>query len=262
MRLWAVPIVVTLAVLSVLAALDLDGVLKPTTDLRHFPFAIMNEDTGPPGKQLVNGLLSGLDKDTFEVRVLSGEPRWPRRVERARIVILTNPRAGTLGCAIAGQTLSHAMNVLNHRLGERLSKDAAAQANAASTSGAVTLLLANPVVIENQVYKPLPGGTGNGLSAIYYSLLLVPAGFTGSIVVTTLVDSMPGHVPAEFGPVCRFAAQVRISRLRTLFFNCALSARAADVRGPHRDSRRARNAHSPGHAVVRCLGDRRGFSGD
>ena len=40
--------------------------------------------------------------------------------------------------------------------------------------------------------------------------------FTGSIVVSTLVDSMLGYVPAEFGPVYRFAEQVNISRFRTL----------------------------------------------
>ncbi|EUA91800.1 conserved transmembrane domain protein [Mycobacterium ulcerans str. Harvey] len=50
------------------------------------------------------------------------------------------------------------------------------------------------------MYNPLPNGTGNGLSAFYYALLLLLAGFTGSIVVSTLVDSLLGYVPAEFGP--------------------------------------------------------------
>jgi uncharacterized phage infection (PIP) family protein YhgE len=54
------------------------------------------------------------------------------------------------------------------------------------------------------------------LSAFYFALLLLLAGFTGAIVVSSLVDSMLGYVPAEMGPVYRFAEQVNISRFRTL----------------------------------------------
>jgi uncharacterized phage infection (PIP) family protein YhgE len=46
--------------------------------------------------------------------------------------------------------------------------------------------------------------------------LLLLAGFTGSIVVSTLVDSLLGYIPAEWGPVYRFAQQANISRFRTL----------------------------------------------
>lgn len=254
-RFWVVPIVVTLAVLSALAALYLGGILKPTTNLRHFPVAIVNEDAGPTGKQLVTALLSSLDKDKFDVRVLSQSeaqhqldtariygavgipPSFsarlksfakstvaPGRVERPVIVILTNPRAGTLGSSIAGQTLGRAMGVINERVGQRLSQEIGTETREAPMAGAVTLLLDNPIEVKTDVYKPLPDGTGNGLSAFYYSLLLLLAGFTGSIVVSTLVDSMLGYVPAEFGPVYRFAEQVRISRFRTLLIKWALMA--------------------------------------
>jgi hypothetical protein len=54
-----------------------------------------------------------------------------------------------------------------------------------------------------------------------YALLLLLAGFTGSFVVSMLVDSMLGLVPAEFGPVYRFAEQVKISRFRTLLIKWA-----------------------------------------
>ena len=88
--------------------------------------------------------------------------------------------------------------------------------------GAVTLMLGNPIEVESTVHNALPDGTGNGLSAFYYALLLLLAGFTGSIVVSMLVDSMLGFVPAEFGPVYRFAEQVKISRFRTLLIKWAL----------------------------------------
>ena len=87
---------------------------------------------------------------------------------------------------------------------------------------AVTLMLLNPIEVESVVHNALPDGTGNGLSAFYYSMLLLLAGFTGSIVISMLVDSMLGFVPAEFGPVYRFAEQVKISRFRTLLIKWAL----------------------------------------
>ncbi|WP_082969430.1 YhgE/Pip domain-containing protein [Mycobacterium kyorinense] len=252
-RFWAVPIVVTLAVLSALAALYLGGILKPTTSLRHFPVAVVNEDAGPTGAQIVKGLVAGLDKDKFEVRVLTREAALheldtaklygavgippdfssklqtfakdvaaPGRIDRPMIVVSTNPRAGTLASSIAGQTLSRAATAVNRKVGERLSEEVALQTNAAPMAAGVTAMLADPIHIQSEVYKPLPNGTGNGLSAFYYALLLLLAGFTGSIVVSTLVDSMLGYVPAEFGPVYRFAEQVNISRFRTLLVKWAL----------------------------------------
>jgi uncharacterized phage infection (PIP) family protein YhgE len=108
------------------------------------------------------------------------------------------------------------MAVVNGKVGERLTADVAAQAGGAPLTGAAALGLTDPIDVKSSVYNPLPNGTGNGLSAFYYALLLLLAGFTGSIVVSTLVDSMLGYVPAEFGPVYRFAEQVNISRFRTL----------------------------------------------
>ncbi|BBZ11158.1 YhgE/Pip domain-containing protein [Mycobacterium branderi] len=254
-RFWLVPIVVTVAVLSALAAFYLGGIVNPMTNLRHFPVAVVNEDAGPTGDQLVNGLTSGLDNNKFDVRVLSRQdamsqldtarvygavvipPTFSSKlqdlargavtsgpIDRPAVRVTTNPRAGTLGASIAGQTLSQAMAVANQRLGERLSQEVAAQAQGAPMAGAVTAILGSPIDIKSEVYKALPNGTGNGLSAFYYALLLLLAGFTGSIVVSTLVDSMLGYVPAEFGPVYRFAEQVKISRFRTLLIKWALMA--------------------------------------
>jgi uncharacterized phage infection (PIP) family protein YhgE len=250
---WAVPIVITLAVLSALAAFYLGGILRPMTNLRHFPIAVVNEDAGPTGGQIVNGLMSGLDKDKYDIRVLSRAeaahqldtaqiygaavipPNFssklqsfarstvtPGRADRPLIIILTNPRAGTLGASIAGQTLTLAITMVDRRVGERLSQEIAQQTGGAPMPGAVALMLASPIEIQSAVHNPLPDGTGNGLSAFYYSLLLLLAGFTGSIVVSMLVDSMLGYVPAEFGPVYRFAEQVKISRFRTLLIKWAL----------------------------------------
>lgn len=252
-RFWAAPIVITLALLSALSALYLGGILNPTTNLRHFPVAVVNQDAGPYGKQVVDGLLANADKDKFDVRVVTqaearqlldraqvygelvipvsfsstlhelGESALsPSRGQRATITISTNPRAGTLGSSIAGQALTQVATTANAKIGERLSAEVQAQAAGTPLAGATILAVQSPIEIKSAVYNPLPNGTGNGLSAFYYALLLLLAGFTGSIVVSTLVDSMLGYVPAEFGPVYRFAEQVRISRFRTLLIKWML----------------------------------------
>ncbi len=81
-------------------------------------------------------------------------------------------------------------------------------------------MLANPVEVKSTVHNALPDGTGNGMSAFYYSLLLLLAGFIGSIVVSMLVNSMLGIAPIEFRPLQRSAENV--SRFRTLLITWAM----------------------------------------
>jgi len=157
-RFWALPIVVALAVLSALAAFYLGGILKPMTNLRHFPIAVLNEDAGPTGVQVVKAMLSGFDKDAYDVRVLNHDqakdqldtaqiygvavipPNFssklqayaksalaPGRVDRPIIIISTNPRAGTLGAGIAGQALERAVAMIDRLVGQRLSQEVAQQ---------------------------------------------------------------------------------------------------------------------------------------
>jgi YhgE/Pip-like protein len=252
-RFWALPIVVTLALMAALCALYLGGILNPITNLRHFPIAVVNEDAGPFGAQIADGLTSALDKNKFDVRVVShdeaqrlldtahayGELVIPptfssslrefgasavttTQANRPSVTVSTNPRAGTLGSSIAGQTLTQAMAVANGKVGQRLTAEVAAETGGAQLTGASALGLANPIDVKSVVYNPLPNGTGNGLSAFYYALLLLLAGFTGSVVVSTLVDALLGYVPAEWGPVYRFAEQVKISRFQTLAVKWAI----------------------------------------
>jgi YhgE/Pip-like protein len=254
-RFWALPILATLALMSALCALYLGGILNPTTNLRHFPIAVVNEDAGTAGEQIVDGLLAGLDKSKFDIRVVShdeakrmldraqayGEllipPTFssnlhdfgasavlPGHAERPSVTILTNPRAGTLASSIANLTLTQAMAVVNGKAGQKLTQVVAEESGGTQLTGASQAGLASPIDIKSTVYNPLPNGTGNGLSAFYYSLLLLLAGFTGSIVVSTLVDSLLGYVPAEWGPVYRFAEQANISRFRTLLVKWAIMA--------------------------------------
>ena len=146
----------------------------------------------------------------------------PNQANRPSVTVYPNPRAGTLGSSIAAQALTQAMAVANGKVGQRLTAEVAAQTGGAQLTGASALGLANPIDVKAAVYNPLPNGTGNGLSAFYYALLLLLAGFTGSVVVSTLVDALLGYVPAEWGPVYRFGEQVRISRFQTLVVKWAI----------------------------------------
>ncbi len=241
-RFWALPILIPLTVLSAMAAFYLGGILQPMTNLRHFPVGILNEDAGPTGAQVVKGMLAGFDHDAYDVRELNHDqaktqldtaqiygiavipPNFssklqayaksaltPGRVERAVIIVSTNPRAGTLGANIAGQTLQRAVTLIDQRVGQRLSQEVAEQTGKKPEPGAVALMLANPVEVKSTVLNALPDGTGNGLSAFYYALLLVFAGFTGSIVISRLVDSM-------------LTNQAKTSYLRTLLIKWAMIA--------------------------------------
>jgi uncharacterized phage infection (PIP) family protein YhgE len=234
---WTLPVVITLAVLGALAAFYLGGILRPMTNLRHFPVAILNEDAGPTGAQVVKGMLSGFDNDAYDVRLLNHDqarqemdnaqiygvavipPNFssklqayaksaltPGRVARPTIIVSTNPRAGALGASIAGQALQRAVAMIDQRVGERLSQEVAQQTGQKPESGAASLLLANPIETKSTVHNALPDGTGNGLSAFAYAMLLLLAGFIGSLVINITVNSMLGLKPAavEQGPVSRF----------------------------------------------------------
>jgi uncharacterized phage infection (PIP) family protein YhgE len=253
-RFWALPIVIALAMLGTLAAFYLGGILRPMTNLRHFPVAILNEDAGPTGAQVVKGMLAGFDADAYDVRLLNHDqakqqmdnaqiyglavipPNFssklqayaksaltPGRVERPIIIISTNPRAGAQGAAIAGQSLQRAVVMIDHRVGERLSQEVAQQTGRKPESGAATLLLANPIEIKSTVHNGLPDGTGNGLSAFYYALLLLLAGFIGSVVIGMTVNSMLGLRPAAIASIRQSAEQGQISRFRTLLITWALT---------------------------------------
>ena len=151
-RFWAFPILATLALMSALAGLYLGGILNPITNLRHFPIAVVNEDAGPWGAKLVEGLVGQADKNSYDIRVLThdearrqldnakvyGEllipPTFssnlgdfgasavtPTHADRPSVTIFTNQRAGTLGSGIAGQTLTKAMTIANSQVGTNLS---------------------------------------------------------------------------------------------------------------------------------------------
>src|ERR1700743_3898666 len=83
-RFWGAPLVITLALMSALCALYLGGILNPATNLRHFPIAVVNEDAGATSTKIVDALVSGLDKNKFDVGVISHDEA-KQQLDRAQV---------------------------------------------------------------------------------------------------------------------------------------------------------------------------------
>ncbi len=143
----------------------------------------------------------------------------PGEMDRPVITVHTNPRAGTLGANIADQIGSRAMDQVNRTVGEQITQQVterlAAQAPDLELSGASRIVLSEPIDVRFVENDPLPDGTGYGLAAFYYALLLVLAGFTGATIVNTLTDGLLGFTPTEIGPLYLHNESVRLSRLQT-----------------------------------------------
>jgi len=147
---------------------------------------------------------------------------------RPVITVYTNPRAGTAIPGIVTTLATTALDKVNQAVGTQLVSSTRAELTAAghptAMTGAATALLATPITVTITPYHALPEGTGGGLSAFYYALLLVLAGFTGSMIVSTLVDGSLGFVPSEFGPVYVVARHSGLSRRATLAVKWAIMA--------------------------------------
>jgi YhgE/Pip-like protein len=253
LRFWVAPLLISLALLSGFAMLYFGGILNPATNLRHFPIAIVNQDTGPTGKTIADGLAANMDKHQFDLRALSANAArhqldnakvyaevllpqdltqrllalpqatlQPGQPAKPVITIVTNPRASTMGAAIAEKAVRKAMVVENAKAGKRLAPLLQQLNGGAAPPGGAALVLTNPIDVQTVADNPLPSGTGSGLSAFYFSLMLLIGGVTAAIVVSMTTDALLGYVPAEFGPWYRLANKVKVSRLQTLLVEWAL----------------------------------------
>lgn len=203
------------------------------------------------GNEIAAGLIEGLDPEEFDLRqigiaqaqsqldsgdiygaivipsdftkrtsILAQASVVPGDVEQPVITVYTNPRAGTVGASIVEAVGDKALGSVNDTMGEQLvatvTERLATTSPDLQLSGASRLLLDNPVNVRTVEHNPLPDGTGFGLSAFYYALLIVLAGFTGAMVVNVLVDGMLGFAPTEFGPLYVHNESSGFSRFQTL----------------------------------------------
>ncbi|NKY58048.1 DUF3533 domain-containing protein [Nocardia flavorosea] len=158
----------------------------------------------------------------------------PGDIDRPAIIVITNPRTGTYATQILHTVTDRALTQVDAEVGKQLtatveSELGSAPAGGPELSGAARLVLADPIDVITEPYRPLPDGTGQGLSAFFYTLLVVLAGFTGAMIVHTMVDSALGFIPTEYGPWFVHHPTAPHSRLRTLLLKWAVIAVTAPV---------------------------------
>ncbi|MFD9083628.1 YhgE/Pip domain-containing protein [Streptomyces erythrochromogenes] len=253
-QLWLVPTILTGLLALLLSLLYMGGIVNPDAQLRNLPIALVNEDTGkpPPGQQqnLGTQITASIAADPA-----GGKAQWRElslaqaqdqldsgKVYGALVVpagftdavtalptaaatrmptltVLTNPGKGSLGSSLAGQISTQAAHRASRAIGEQLT--AAAGASAAPTT---KLLLADPVDVVTQVGHPIGTRSGLGLTAFYYTLLLVLAGFMGGNVISNGVDTALGYADNEIGPWHTRRPTVPIDRTQTLLLKMLMTA--------------------------------------
>ncbi|MFD3330284.1 YhgE/Pip domain-containing protein [Streptomyces sp. NPDC058701] len=253
-RLWMVPTILTGLLALLLSLLYMGGVVNPDADLRELPIAVVNEDRGapPPGQRENLGaqiaaavaadsaggkagwrtLTRAQAQDQLDSGRIYGALVVPagftdsvtaltttRATRRPTITVLTNPGKGSLGSSLASQITTQAAHRASGTIGRRLTASAGAQADATAR-----LLLADPVDVVTRVGHPIGAHSGLGLTAFYYTLLLVLAGFMGGNVISNAVDTALGYADNEIGPWHTRRPTVPINRTQTLLLKMLMTA--------------------------------------
>ncbi|WP_030604657.1 YhgE/Pip domain-containing protein [Streptomyces fulvoviolaceus] len=251
-RLWVIPAVLSGLLALLLSLLYMGGIVNPNGDLKDLPVALVNSDTGKPltgqKQNLGTQIARSIAADT------SGKADW-RQLTRAKaqdeldsgkiygalvipadftasvaalttadatarptMTVLTNPGMGSFGSSLASKLTTAAAQQASGAIGKQLT---AADAQSGSTA---KLLLADPVRIETQVGHPIGDHSGLGLTAFYYTLLLVLAGFMSANLIGTGVDTALGYADNEIGPWHTRRPTVPISRTQTLLLKMGMTA--------------------------------------
>ncbi|MFI9506023.1 YhgE/Pip domain-containing protein [Nocardia sp. NPDC052566] len=160
----------------------------------------------------------------------------PGDIQRPIITLQTNPRTGAFGTQIMLRVGNQALTEVNKQVGTQLTEQVNANLTpppggppAPQLSGAARVAIADPVKVVVQQYHPLPDGTGQGLSAFFYALLLLLSGMVGAMVIHTMIDAQLGFVPTEYGPWYVHYPPTPISRFHTLLIKWGVMLITANV---------------------------------
>ncbi|GAA3487497.1 YhgE/Pip domain-containing protein [Streptomyces cremeus] len=252
--MWLAPAVLGGLVALLLSLLYMGGILTPDSSLHRLPIALVNQDSGEPlpearqnlGAQATERIASSTAPESVQwrrlgmaaakdqlasgkvygalvvpadftaaVRSLGGD-----RPSRPTLTVLTNPAMGSLGSSMAAKISERAAHSASAGIGKQLM----ASPRLAGTDSAARLLFADPVAVQTKPGLAMGGHSGLGLSAFYYVLLLVLAGFLGGNIIHNSVDTALGYADVEIGPWHRRHPTVPISRTQTLLLKMAMTA--------------------------------------
>ncbi|MFJ3516980.1 YhgE/Pip domain-containing protein [Streptomyces sp. NPDC090131] len=253
-QLWLVPTILTGLLALLLSLLYMGGIVNPNADLHDLPIALVNDDKGKPpqgqqqnlGTQITAAIAAdpaGGKADWRELTLVQAQDQLDSgqiygalvvpagftdsvtalptsaATKLPTITVLTNPGKGSLGSSLASQITTQAAHRASRAVGEQLTAAAGAQA-----SPTAKLLLADPVEVVTQVGHPIGTHSGLGLTAFYYTLLLVLAGFMGGNVISNGVDTALGYADNEIGPWHTRRPTVPINRTQTLLLKMVMTA--------------------------------------
>ncbi|MGW3801262.1 YhgE/Pip domain-containing protein [Streptomyces clavifer] len=252
-KLWLVPTVLTGLLALLLSLLYMGGIVSPQSELRDLPIALVNGDRGKPlpgqetnlGTQITRAVVSGGAGGKAEWRTLTLRQTQDQldsdriygalvipagftgsvaaltttsATSRPTLTVLTNPGKGSLGSSLASQIATAAAHRASLTIGKQLTS------SAPEADPTQKLLLTDPVSVTTRVGHPVGSHSGLGLSAFYYTLLLVLAGFMGGNVISNGVDTGLGYADNEIGPWHTRRPTVPISRTQTLLLKMAMTA--------------------------------------
>ncbi|WP_280357950.1 YhgE/Pip domain-containing protein [Nocardia otitidiscaviarum] len=172
---------------------------------------------------------------TKRLAILGAAAVVPGDVERPIITVLVNQRAGAFAAQITNMIADRALTQVNTTVGTQLTdlvrekSRPAPGAPPTEISGASRLLLDQPIEMVFTDYRPLPDGAGHGLSAFFYTLVLLLAGFIGAVIIHTMTDAHYGYAPAEYGPWYLHRSPLPMSRWRILLVKWGLAALTAPL---------------------------------
>ncbi|MEV8020049.1 DUF3533 domain-containing protein [Streptomyces sp. NPDC086554] len=147
-------------------------------------------------------------------------PKAADNAVRPTLTVLTNQSAGSMGSGMALQATRAAAESASAQVGKELT--AQAQAAKAKPSPAALMVLADPAAVHVEDGHPLDSHTGMGLSAFYYSLVLVVCGMLAANVISGQVDHALGYTHSDIGPRRTQNPLLRATRVQTLAISSTL----------------------------------------
>ncbi|MEY9835053.1 YhgE/Pip domain-containing protein [Streptacidiphilus sp. EB103A] len=259
-KIWIFPTAIVSLVVLLLSLFYMGGIVDPNGNLHRLPVGLVNADRGGVvagrqtnlGAQITDSIATAadprrqaswrrLDQSEAQQQLASGRLDGVLEVPagftaavaalgstgtaspaRPTLNVLTNPGVGSLASSFASTINQTAAHQASRELGKSLTAAAPTVADG-SASSAARLLLADPITVSVQVGHPIGTHSGLGLTAFYYTLLLVLAGFMGGNVISNGVDVGLGYADSEIGPWHTRRPAVPINRTRTLLVKWVMS---------------------------------------
>lgn len=151
--------------------------------------------------------------------------------QRAVIDIQSSPRVSIVSGQVMNTIADRMGDSLHDRMGSTLLSDASllAEADGRQIGGAAALALGYPVEINVSTWNDLPDGVSNASLPMFYSLIVVLAGFTGAMIISNLLDARLGFMPLEIGPLALHVHVAPFGRVQTLLRKWAVTAVTAPL---------------------------------